>query len=322
MTFKERVSSIKTGLFRALKAVKEFMTTQDERDRRLMDAIERGDAEKVEKAIAGKANVNKKSWSYEGPLPNAIAKGDVKIIQLLLDAKADPNNKYGYSDTTPFWSAMKKGDMQIINMLLDAGADVNARGDRSLSAFGYAVATKNTALSDALLARGAKTDLQNKDGWTPLFYAARNGDTEMAKTLLEKGARPYLKDMNGDSVLDVAEQHEKFATRAVIQAHIDAQVPAWQKVSDQEIAHVSILRDQGYRLTTAFNFEAKTCAVIAHNFTTGRDAVTVKSFDELNNPALLKTATDKLAGLTPAAEQQNEPQPAAKKAVPAAKPGK
>jgi hypothetical protein len=322
MTFKEGLTSFKNGFFKALTAVKEFMTTQDERDRRLMDAIERGDADKVAKAIAGKANVNKKSWSSEGPLPNAIAKGDVAIIQLLLDAKADPNNKYGYHDVTPFWQALKKGDMQIINMLLDAGADVNTTGDRKLSAYGYAVARKIKPLADALLARGAATDMQDQDGWTPLFYAARNGDTETAQFLLDKGARTYLKDGNGNSVLDIAEAYEKFSTRHVIQAHIDAKVPQWQKVGDQEIAHVSILRDQGYRLTTAFNFEAKTCAVIAHNFTTGRDAVTVKSFDEMNNPDLLKTATEKLAGFQkPASEQQNNPQPE-KKAVAAAKPGK
>ncbi len=322
MTFKERLTSFKNGFFKALTAVKEFMTTQDERDRRLMDAIERGDADKVAKAITGKANVNKRNWSSEGPLPNAIAKGDVTIIQLLLDAKADPNNKQGYHDITPFWQAVKKGDMQIINMLLDAGADVNTTGDRKLSVYAYAVARKNKPLADALLARGAATDVQDKDGWTPLFYAARNGDTETAQFLLDKGARTYLKDENGNSVLAIAEAYEKFATRRVIQAHIDAKVPQWQKVGDQEVAHVSILRDQGYRLTTAFNFEAKTCAVIAHNFTTGRDAVTVKSFDEMNNPDLLKTATEKLAGFQkPAAEQQNDPQPA-KKAVAAAKPGK
>lgn len=322
MTFRDRLTSFKNGFLKALKGFGDFMTTQEERDRRLMVAIDSGDAEKVAKAIAGKANVNKKSWSNEGPLPNAVEKGDAKIIQLLLDAKADPNNKHGYSDITPFWQAVRKGDMQIINMLLDAGADVNTTGDRKLSAYAYAVARKNKPLADALVARGALTDLQDKDGWTPLFYATRNGDAATAQFLLDRGARTYLKDVNGNSVLDIAEHYEKFSTRRVIQAHIDAQVPQWQKVGDQEIAHVSILRDQGYRLTTAFNMEAKTCTVIAHNFTTGRDAVTVKSFDELNNPALLKTATEKLAGFQkPAAEQQNDPQPE-KKAVTAAKPGK
>ena len=322
MTFKERLTSFKNGFKKALKAVGEFMTTQDERDRRLMDAIALGDADKVAKAIAGKANVNKRSWSNEGPLPNAIAKGDVKIIQLLLDAKADPNNKYGYHDTTLFWLAVKKGDMPIINMLLAAGADVNTTGDRKMSVYGYAVARKNKPLADVLVARGVKTDVQDKDGWTPLFYAARNGDSETAQFLLDQGARTYLKDDNGNGVLKIAEAYEKFATRRIIQAHIDAQVPQWQQVSDQEIAHVSILRDQGYRLTTAFNMEAKTCTVIAHNFTTGRDAVSVKSFEELNNADLLKTAAEKMAGFQkPAAEQQNDPQPA-KKAVAAAKPGK
>lgn len=322
MTFKERLTSFKNGFLKALKVVGDVMTTQDERDRRLMDAIEKGDAAKVAKAIAGKANVNKKSWSTEGPLPNAIAKGDVKIIQLLLDAKADPNNVHGYHDVTPFWQAAKKGDMQIINMLLEAGADVNATGERKLSVYGYAVARKNKALADALVARGAKTDVADKDGWTPLFYAARNGDGDTAQFLLDQGARTYLKDDNGNTVLGIAEHYEKFATRRIIQAHIDAKVPQWQQVGDQEIAHVSILRDQGYRLTTAFNMEAKTCTVIAHNFTTGRDAVSVKSFDEMNNAALLKTAAEKLAGFQkPAAEQQNDPAPA-KKAVAAAKPGK
>jgi len=322
MTFKERLTLFKNGFVKGVKAVGDFMTTQDERDRRLMAAIGSGDAGKVAKAIAGKADVNKTSWSNEGPLPGAIEKGDVEIIRLLLDAKADPNNKHGYHDITPFWRAVRKGDMRIIGMLLDAGADVNTTGERKLSAYAYAVARKNKPLAEALLARGAATDLQDKDGWTPLFYAARNGDDAAAQLLLDRGARAYLKDASGNSVLDIAEAYEKFSTRRIVQAHIDAAVPQWQKTGEGEIAHVSILRDQGYRLTTAFNMEAKTCTVIAHNYATGRDAVTVKSFDELNNPALLKTAAEKLAGFQPpAAEQQNDPQPA-KKAVAAAKPGK
>jgi hypothetical protein len=322
MTFRDRMTAFKNGCSKVMKSIGDFMTTQEERDRRLMEAVEKGDAEKVARAIANKANVNKLTWSYDGPLPKAIEKGDTKILALLLEAKADPNRKYGYHDITPFWLALRKGDMQIIHMMLDAGADVNAPGDRKMSAYAYAVARKNKPLAEALLARGAAVDVQDKDGWTPLFYAARNGDDATARFLLDRGARTYLKDAEGNSVLDVAEHYEKFSTRRIIQAHIDAKVPQWQKTGDQEIAHVSILRDQGYRLTTAFNMESKTCTVIAHNYATGRDAVTVKSFDELNNPALLKTATEKLAGMQkPAAEQQNTPQPA-QKPVPASKPGK
>lgn len=321
MTFKERLVKIKAGLTAAAKAFKKFMTTQDELDRRLQDAVTANDLAQAEKAILKGANVNKTRWTEEGPLPDAVKAGQSDMVALLLKHKADPNNKYGYSNNTPFWMAVREGDMGIITQLLEAGGDVNTRGDKDKSVYTHAVATKNKQLAEMLRAGGAKTDSKDKFGWTPLFYAARNGDTETVATLLANGSRTYLKDCDGRSVLRIAEEAEQFAARDMIQSHIDAQVPAWQKVSDQEIAHVSIFRQQGYRLTETFNMETKTCAVIAHNFATGKDAVVVQSFDELKNPLLVKTATEKLAGLTPAAEQQNTPaKPTAAPA--AAKPAK
>jgi len=321
MTFKERLAKIKTGLVAAAKAFKKFMTTQDELDRRLQVAVTANDLVRAEKAILNGADVNKTRWSEEGPLPDAVKAGQGEMVALLLKHKADPNHKYGYSNNTPLWMAVRQGDMGIITQLLEAGGDVNTRGDKDKTVYTFAVATKNKPLADVLLARGAKTDTKDKFGWTPLFYAARNGDTETVAALLQSGSRTYLKDCEGRSVLRVAADAEQFAARDMIQSHIDAQVPSWQKVSDQEIAHVSIFRQQGYRLTETFNMETKTCAVIAHNFATGKDAVVVQSFDELKNPLLVKTATEKLAGLTPAAEQQNTP--AKPTAAPAAvKPGK
>ncbi|MDP2206077.1 MAG: ankyrin repeat domain-containing protein [Alphaproteobacteria bacterium] len=296
--------ALRAAFGRFFKSLSLYLTAQETLDARVLEAATAGDIARVQKAVAEGGNVNKnRAWHEEFPLLKAIDAGNADMVAALLALKANPNIKMGYRETTPMSAAVKKGNPAIVQMMLAAGGKVEAKTDTGLSLFTYAVATKNDAVADMLLAAGAKPDTGTNGGdWTALFYAARNNDGARVRQLLDLGARTYLRDKDGCSVLDVAAAKENFSVRDMIQAHIDAQVPAWQAAGDNKAAHVSILRKQGYRLTEVFNFETREATLVTHNFETGLDSAIVRDFADVKNKARITEAEAKLP--KPAAQKQ------------------
>lgn len=288
---------------RFFKSLRLYLTAQETLDARVMEAVQANDIARMQKAVAEGGNINwHRAWREESPLLQAINAGKPEMVAALLALGANPNIKMGYRETTPMSAAVKKGNAEIVGMMLASGGNAEAKTDTGLSLFTYAVAVRNDAVADMLLASGAKPDAGKNGEMTALFYAARNGDEKRVRQLLDLGARTYLRDQDGRSVLDVAAAHEKFAVRDMIQAHIDAQVPAWQVAGERQVAHVSILRKQGYRLTEIFNFETREATLVTHNFDTGLDSTVVRDFADVKNKARISEAEAKLP--VPAAQKQ------------------
>lgn len=306
-SLREDTRSLGAALGRFFKSLRLFLTAQETLDTRVMDAVKAGDIARMQKAAAEGGNVNyHRSWGAESPLTEAINAGKPDMVAALLALGAKANLKIGYRETTAMGAAVKKGNADIMRLLLDAGGNAEAKTETGLSLFTYAVAARNDALADMILAAGAKPDTGAEGGsWTPLFYAARNNDEKRVRQLLALGARTHLRDREGNSVLDVAETREHFALRDIIQTHIDAQTPPWQVVDDTTVAHVSILRAPGYRLTEVFNFKTREATLITHNFESGLDSTQVRSFDEVKNKAVIEEAQAKLPkASTPAPKPQ------------------
>ncbi|TAL30586.1 MAG: ankyrin repeat domain-containing protein [Alphaproteobacteria bacterium] len=288
------------------KAIRKFFTNQQALDAKLVEAVRTGDLEKVTKALDKGGNPNTAAnWKDENAFSIAIEAKNLDLVKLLLERGADPNKALGYRNNTPFLSAVRSGDNKIATALLEAKADVNTVTTDGTSALILAAAAGNTQLAWELLERGAEPDAPGNKGWTPLFYAARNGDTRTIGKLLSEGARTDRFDEEGRTVLDIARVHDRREAYSQIQAHIDTLSPEWVKTAEQEVAHVSIRRALGYRLTEIFNFETKQRTLIAHNYTTGLDSLTHSVFNETADKLVLDQAAAKLA------EKKPSPQPAA-----------
>lgn len=296
----------KNALKKALKTARKFLRAPGALEASLAQSARDNNLKRAEELIADGAQLNYRSYRSDNALDVAIELGHVDMVMLLLKAGADPNSHAQYSSTTPFLAAAGKGNVEIVAALLDAKAAVNTQGDRGNTALTLAVAAKNKPLIRLLLDKGANVDLRNRDGWNPLFFATRNGDAETVGQLLEKGARTDYTDTDDRGLLDVARQWDRPAVFKKIQDHLDAQVPEWQVTKDGQLAHVSILRAQGYKLTEVFNFETKQCTVISHNFETGRDMPVQKSFAELGEETV-KVATAKLAAQKPVPQPVAQP---------------
>lgn len=161
---------------------------------------------------------------------NYCYKKSIKMLQLLLQAGANPTikDKYGY---TPLEWSIKAKDIEIINVLLDTDSGVQAYNEDKKFAAHYAakhgyisflrkiIGHKNVAINardkngntalmladnaeiaQLLLKAGAIINIQNNYGETALSLICDNG-LIMAKLLLEYEANPDLQDQEGKTAL-------------------------------------------------------------------------------------------------------------------------
>ena len=91
----------------------------------------------------------------------AARKGDIKAVKHHLDAGVDVNLKDEFGKLTPLHEAATYGHKEVAELLIAEGADVNAeimsvkfRGETALD---WAIAFKETELTDLLRKHGAKT---------------------------------------------------------------------------------------------------------------------------------------------------------------------
>ena len=103
-------------------------------------------------------------------LMSAVSNNDSRLVQLLLDHKADPNQGLHFKHT-PLTLAVRAGKWtEIVCALLAAGADVNKPGKYGRTPLFYAVANNypEMQLLTQLLERGADVNKSDNGGVTPL----------------------------------------------------------------------------------------------------------------------------------------------------------
>ena len=130
---------------------------------RLHDAAKGGDADEVRSLVAAGADLDEAD-RFGPPLLHAAARGHVAIIEILVEAGADPNATSN-EGATALHRASYRGDREAVAMLLAAGADPNRANHAA--------------------------------GLTPLHGAALGGHVECLRLLLEKGGDPDRCDNHG-----------------------------------------------------------------------------------------------------------------------------
>ncbi len=141
-------------------------------------------------------------------LPKACAVGDVAILELLLDAGADPNARD--RRTSVLWEAIKSRHCAaVLAALVRGGIDPNARCKNA--AVDTTILAEVCKLGDlasarSLLDRGADADAGGAS--PPLACAEECGTPALIDLLLERGARPLLDALPAEATyaLDVAER--------------------------------------------------------------------------------------------------------------------
>ena len=154
-------------------------------------AAYRSDAESMAALIRAGAHVNARNNYGVTPLALAADQGNVAVLDLLLKAGANPNAPINFvnSGETPLMHAARSAKVDAIRSLVRAGADVNAQENWSgQTALMWAAAEGDSAMVTELLKLGADLHAKSHGGTTPFLFAVRKGDLRSVQAMLAAGA--------------------------------------------------------------------------------------------------------------------------------------
>jgi ankyrin repeat protein len=156
----------------------------------LQAASVRGDVTVVQVLLDAGAEVNAQGGGYWGnALQAASVRGGVTVVQVLLDAGAEVNAQGGGEYGNALQAASYRGDVTVVQVLLDAGAEVNAQGGgywgNALQAASYC---GHEAVVQVLLDAGAEVNAQGGYWGNALQAASVGGHGTVVQMLLDAGA--------------------------------------------------------------------------------------------------------------------------------------
>lgn len=140
---------------------------------------------------------------------NACEKGEIEVVNKLLDAGANPNDGIHY--------AAQEGHKDVINLLLERGAEVDCKENWSCTALHVASASGNLDIVKLLLDKGAQINEINHASETALIIVLEvmfpnEKHTELIKFLVDKGANVNATDRSGQSAILYAVDKEDIET--------------------------------------------------------------------------------------------------------------
>lgn len=252
-----------------LERVKTSFANIVEPSRRLMYAASMGYLEGIKIALENpETNINYQSYMGRNDfgstaLMEAALEGHKEIVELLLNAGADPNivdpsrmsdcelsidgKIFKNGDTALMKATLGRnrinnaGNKEIVELLLNAKADPNIQDLRGNTALILAAEHGKTETVELLLSKGAKPNIKtftknmatfrSQNDRTALMEAALEGYKEIVELLLDAEADPNIQSKNGDTALILATNTDQPDTvRLLLKAKADPNIQNKQGV--------------------------------------------------------------------------------------------
>lgn len=161
------------------------------------------------------AGANPKQVKQTTPLVFAAKRQNKKMLKLLLEHGADPNEPNMMGKTTMHYAA-EFCSADIVDFLVSAGASVNVSNRIGLTPLHLAVKRGDPAIVKAFLKAGASVNAEDEQGRRPIHPAAAVGNAEIVELLLAADALCRLPDNKGNLPLHLACRSGNAATVALL----------------------------------------------------------------------------------------------------------
>ena len=153
----------------------------------LLEAIRRGDVERVKHLVQTGENVNEMDFYGSAALHEAIDQGNAEILRILVDAGADANGRDGAGNSA-IHMAVRQDNPEILRILADAGADVNERDFAGNPAIQVAIVRNKPEMVQILIDAGVDANETSFIGNPIIHVALSFGNPEIIQILVNAGA--------------------------------------------------------------------------------------------------------------------------------------
>lgn len=141
------------------------------------------------------------------PMYTAAAAGWRSEVERLIQSGYDPDTDRDPQGWTALMIACAHSHEEVVEVLLDAGADPNMVNNLGRTALMYSCLYQKKYQVQMLINNGANPNLRGgKDVIPALHKAVENDSPEIIEMLLNEGANPKMTDSRGLTAIEIAEQ--------------------------------------------------------------------------------------------------------------------
>eukprot|EP00928_Gymnodinium_smaydae_P083123 TRINITY_DN66383_c0_g1_i1.p1 TRINITY_DN66383_c0_g1~~TRINITY_DN66383_c0_g1_i1.p1 ORF type:complete len:400 (-),score=56.26 TRINITY_DN66383_c0_g1_i1:23-1222(-) len=166
-------------------------------------AAEQGNVDVMRLLLDARAEPNLQDGQYKIPLHLAIESENLDAVHLLINSKADMNVGHiavGMA-TTPLIDAVYRNDQPLVHLLISAKADLNHKGKQDMTALHVAARGRRKDIAAKLVEAGADTTL-TAGGKTAGDLAFKNGLADLATLLGYAGESSGSRIQSASQLLD------------------------------------------------------------------------------------------------------------------------
>lgn len=168
---------------------------------KLIDVLNNNKINEAHMLFKTELPANSKNPTGGRPIMYAVGKEFTDLVESLINNYKVEVNVFTNEGIAPVMLAGLKGNLQIMQMLIDAGADVNCTDGKGQSPLFYAIQGQNTQVVALLLKQGADVHITNDQKETALLQATKYNNLDIVKLLVENGADVNHQSKDAESAL-------------------------------------------------------------------------------------------------------------------------